>query len=83
MKTYTLFLSMLLAGCQSYGAARTAVHAGGAAAMDEVLDVSVTVICADASIGAVTRRFATSTELWEHYLALCGRGGAVIERPVP
>ena len=84
MKTSTLVLLLLvLTGCQSYGAARTAVHEGGAQAMDEALDVSVVIMCSDVSVGAAIRRFGTSDELWRHWLAICGRGGAILERPVP
>ena len=83
MKTSALILSLVLTGCQSYGAARTAVHEGGAQAMDEALDVSVVIMCSDVSVGAAIRRFGTSDELWQHWLAICGRGGAILERPVP
>ena len=82
MKTSALILSLMLTGCQSYGAARTAVHEGGAQAMDEALDVSVVIMCSDVSVGAAIRRFGTSAELWQHWLAICGRGGAILERPV-
>ena len=83
MKTSALILSLLLTGCQSYSATRIALHEGGAQAMDEALDVSVVIMCSDVSVGAAIRRFGTSDELWQHWLAICGRGGAILERPVP
>ena len=83
MKTSALILSLLLTGCQSYSATRIALHEGGAQAMDEAADVAVTMMCSNVSVGAAIRRFGTSAELWQHWLAICGRGGAILERPVP
>jgi len=75
---------LLVSGCAQWTAGRTAIRGAGAAAMDEAVDVSVSAICNDFSTGSSMRRWASSEELWNAWLTICGRRGglATYSRPV-
>jgi len=84
MKLLIAASALLLSGCITSGAigARDYAVSNAADAYDESLHNAELWVCRGSSVGSVVRRYASSDELWESYLKLCGYKGDAPTRPL-
>jgi len=82
MKTLCVF-AVLLTGCVDTSMYQSAIAQKAVVAANNELDAVVWLMCRASPVGAVMRRFGTSVDLWNAFIAVCYREPMVAEDKPP